>query len=342
MSKPPSHHGAPTRASEELLRSARGDHAPSSADRERVRRALATRLAESADTLPDASASPTRGLLHPLAKTGIGLVLLAAGITTLMHTNDQPKSVAVKTPVALPAVHQASEAQRGEPTRSTQQPPTVAGDVFEPSAPARERPAASVKRAAPRSKAALRTGARQESRAPAATSVSTKPVQRIESDADTTPATSLDSPIEHTARAANSSPVAVNMQAQVRESKVSTASADIERKQRPDSPAARAHDAAPDGREELVFLARIRAELSESEYEDVLELCEEHKRRWPHGTFAQEREGLRAIALCETEHSKAADNARAFFASYPHSPMAPRVRAACAPQPKAATPRSSR
>lgn len=322
MSQPPSHRAAPTRPSEQLLRSARSDHAPNSADRERVRRALARRLAESADTLPDASVNSTRRLLHPMAKTGIGLVLLAAGITTLMRSNDQPKSVAVKLPAT-------SEVQPGEPTGSSQLPPPAAsaGGAVEPSEAARERTVASAKRAAPRSKAALRASAAPEAaRVPAAKSVSVKAAERMErADAQTgtQPSASRVSFVEHTEHAANPSPAAATVQPRVREAK-------------PETPPARAHDASADGREELVFLASIRAELNEKEHEHVLELCDEHERRWPHGVFEQEREGLRAMAMCETESGKAANNAGAFFASYPQSPMAPRVRAACALQLKAA------
>lgn len=333
MSRTPSHRGAPTRASEQLLRSARTDHAPSSADRERVRRALARRLAEEVHTLQDATMSNSHGLLHPLAKTGIGLVLLAAGITTLMRSTDHPKSVAVKPP-------QSSELQPGEPAGGSQVPGPAAEEVVEPGVPALQRTTLSSKRAAPRSKAALRAVQALEGIGPpAASSFSAKGSERMARDdvrAGTQPAAARVSSGEQNARAAHHSVTVDDTEAQVRESKPATPNPDVERAE---TPAARAHDASADGREELAFLARVRAELTEKEHEHVLELCDEHKLRWPHGMFAQEREGLRAIAMCETENERAANNARAFSARYPQSPMAPRVRAACSPQLKAVTPR---
>lgn len=333
MSQPPSHSGAPMRASEQLLRSARADHAPTSADRERVRRALARRLAHGADTLPDAAVRESSGLLHPLVKTGIGLVLLAAGITTLMRSNEPPKSVPVKRP-------QSSEVQPEVPTDDAQSPPPAAGVAVEPSVPAPELRALSPKRAAARPKAAPRAGqALEAARWPAAKSVSAIASESMVHDdakAGTQPAASQVSP-EHHAREAQPSPAADSAQARGRESK--PAKAELERTE---TPTARAHDASADGREELMFLARVRAELNENEHEHVLELCDEHRLRWPRGIFTQEREGLRAIAMCESENVRAANHARAFFASYPQSPMAPRVRAACALQLKTAALQKSR
>jgi hypothetical protein len=95
-------------------------------------------------------------------------------------------------------------------------------------------------------------------------------------------------------------------------------------------------DVSTDARAELAFVQRIREALTETDPERVLSLCDEHQRRWPHGTFAQEREGLQTIATCQTQAQNAASIARAFFTSYPHSPMGPRVRIACASQLQAA------
>lgn len=340
MSQPPSHRGAPKRASEELLRSARSDHDPSGADRERVRRALARRLAEAADMLPEATAmrdaSPPRALLHPIAKTGISLVLVAAGITALMRMNDQPKSAVVK-----PAAQRVAEAHE-EPTRGdTQVLPLVTEDSVASMAAARERSAASTKRAAPRSKAA-RTAV------PSADAVGTKTGERVTLEATSARAAdgvrakpSEPPDTETSAQRTALNPAAAGPAAQARSSAHAIASTRAERRQPSDELAAQPQETAVNGREELVFLTRIRAALLDAEHEQVLELCEEHKRRWPHGIFAQEREALRAIATCQTDSSKAAVNARAFFNSYPQSPMLPRVRAACAPQLKAATARKA-
>jgi hypothetical protein len=69
----------------------------------------------------------------------------------------------------------------------------------------------------------------------------------------------------------------------------------------------------------------------------ILALSQEHARRWPHGTFVQEREGLRAIAACQAHIPNALSGANKFSASYPRSPMLSRVHAACLPPSAAKT-----
>jgi hypothetical protein len=83
------------------------------------------------------------------------------------------------------------------------------------------------------------------------------------------------------------------------------------------------------GRAELAFVARIRTALLGAKLQTVLSLCLEHEKRWPEGTFVQEREGLRAIASCGAGASGADIRARSFLDSYPRNPLAPRVRDAC-------------
>jgi hypothetical protein len=85
-----------------------------------------------------------------------------------------------------------------------------------------------------------------------------------------------------------------------------------------------------DARAELEFVARINAAVRESTPQTVLALCAAHERRWPHGMFAQEREGARAIASCNAKLPGADARARAFLASYPRTPIAARVREECA------------
>lgn len=87
--------------------------------------------------------------------------------------------------------------------------------------------------------------------------------------------------------------------------------------------------AAEDARAELAFVRKMQSALRAGDSDDVLELSAEHRERWPHGTFVQEREGLRAIAACNTAASNAAANAHAFLANYPRTPLGTRVREAC-------------
>jgi hypothetical protein len=89
---------------------------------------------------------------------------------------------------------------------------------------------------------------------------------------------------------------------------------------------------APDAAAELELVERIYAALRHGKPSSALALCAEHERRWPHGAFAQEREGVRAIASCDMHSSQALLRARTFLASYPRAPLAPRVATACASQ----------
>jgi hypothetical protein len=94
-----------------------------------------------------------------------------------------------------------------------------------------------------------------------------------------------------------------------------------------------AHDDKPDdARTELTLVERIHLAMRNGNPGGALALCAEHERRWPHGTFAQEREGVRAIASCEIRSNGAGPRARAFLAKYPGATLAPRVAAACTAQ----------
>jgi hypothetical protein len=95
-------------------------------------------------------------------------------------------------------------------------------------------------------------------------------------------------------------------------------------------PAADSGGASDDARAELAFMTRVQKTLQKAEPEQVLALAQEHARRWPHGTFVEEREGLRTIATCQTRAAQAVSVAREFTAAYPRSPMLANVVAACA------------
>ena len=96
---------------------------------------------------------------------------------------------------------------------------------------------------------------------------------------------------------------------------------------------------APTGREaeppsqpppsELTLLKRMHVALREADYGAVMALCAEHERRWPHGVFEFEREGVRAIAACGANSDDAIPRAQRFLATHPHTPIAMRVSSAC-------------
>jgi hypothetical protein len=80
---------------------------------------------------------------------------------------------------------------------------------------------------------------------------------------------------------------------------------------------------------ERAFMARIQAAVRGAKLRQALALCAEHERRWPHGTFQQEREGVRALAACKLQLAEAESRAHGYLADYPHGALAPSVRAAC-------------
>jgi hypothetical protein len=102
------------------------------------------------------------------------------------------------------------------------------------------------------------------------------------------------------------------------------------------TPAAAARKADPTRPEnagtELAMMKRIQGALREADFSTVLALCAEHARRWPHGVFELEREGVRAIASCGGNSDDAALRAKRFLTAHPRAPVAMRVSAACAAQ----------
>jgi hypothetical protein len=103
------------------------------------------------------------------------------------------------------------------------------------------------------------------------------------------------------------------------------------------TPAVARIDASDDARAELALVERIHAAMRADNPSLALALCAKHELDWPRGTFALEREGLRAIALCDLRSNHAEAHARTFLADHPSTPLAPRVAAACAAQLSAAS-----
>lgn len=82
--------------------------------------------------------------------------------------------------------------------------------------------------------------------------------------------------------------------------------------------------------EENRLLGRARAALIAESPEQALTLLREHARRFPDGVLAQERQALRAVALCEAGHEgEGTKAARAFLRAHPQAALARRVRSAC-------------
>lgn len=78
------------------------------------------------------------------------------------------------------------------------------------------------------------------------------------------------------------------------------------------------------------LLAQARAALIEGEPSRALGRLDEHARRFPDGVLSEERQALRAVALCEAGREAEGDAAaRAFLRAHPQAALAERVRSAC-------------
>lgn len=78
------------------------------------------------------------------------------------------------------------------------------------------------------------------------------------------------------------------------------------------------------------LLAQARTALIDGQPEQALLRLGEHARRFPDGVLSEERQALRAVALCEAgRDAEGGAAARAFLLEHPHAALAQRVRSAC-------------
>jgi hypothetical protein len=88
------------------------------------------------------------------------------------------------------------------------------------------------------------------------------------------------------------------------------------------------HDADPS--DELGLVRAMQQALRSGDATRALALAGEHGRRFPRGTLAEEREGVRAVAQCQlAAPSGRATILQTFVRRHPSSPYAPRVKAVC-------------
>lgn len=80
---------------------------------------------------------------------------------------------------------------------------------------------------------------------------------------------------------------------------------------------------------ELVLLARAQHALKRGDASGALEALARHSREHPRGALAVEREGLRAVASCESKRTDGRALAERFIAANPQSPLVARVRGSC-------------
>ncbi len=100
----------------------------------------------------------------------------------------------------------------------------------------------------------------------------------------------------------------------------------------PSEPATASAATRPSNHRELTLIRRALTALRDGQPTDALALLAEHARRFPSGALADQRAGLRVVALCEAgQGAQGAREQRAFLAQDSSSALAQRVRQACAP-----------
>jgi hypothetical protein len=98
----------------------------------------------------------------------------------------------------------------------------------------------------------------------------------------------------------------------------------------PDNAAAVAAATPADGLQaELALVRAAHDSLRAGKPEVALESMEQHRRQFPNGALAEERDALRVSAICALGRSDAASEAQTFLANHPGSPFVARIRDAC-------------
>jgi hypothetical protein len=81
--------------------------------------------------------------------------------------------------------------------------------------------------------------------------------------------------------------------------------------------------------DELALIRRTQSAVRSGAHQRALTLARQHAKTYPDGAFVEDREALRALALCESGHSTASTAASKFHARWPSSMHRNRIEAAC-------------
>lgn len=277
-----------------LLRASRADHDPTASDRARVRLALSRRLASGAPVASGGGehSTPAMALRGALVGNAASLSLAAVCLAAGAFMLAGKDEPQSSPPDTAGVVAHAPASGVLRPTGVSNGSDEQATPSSTPASPSAQAPSNLVGRGAPRQPHA---GARAMT-------------AQIVAGGD--PSARSEGEPPNAARTAHSASVALPEPA----------------------PVPALHADQPDDAAEVALVTRIQRALRNGELSAALALCAEHERRWPHGTFTQEREGVRAIASCQSQSSQARQRARAFLTKYPRATLAPRVNAACATQ----------
>jgi hypothetical protein len=99
--------------------------------------------------------------------------------------------------------------------------------------------------------------------------------------------------------------------------------------EKPDSAPSKPDVAVANLEAEMKLIRGADSALRAGRASEALALLAKHQAEHPHASLAHEREGLRAIAQCQTGASGSREVAERFLARSPRSPLAPRLRSAC-------------
>ena len=306
MSVPEAEDKAAEAQLEQLFRAARRDHDPSAADRAAVERALMQRLGSAMST------TAAVGSARAPWSSGVGVWFVAAAFTVVGVTVGYSLlGNRESSPVLSPPKRPAPEAPVPADTSTS--------DVTRPEPDTRALPPSSVRES---SHSYDRRRVAQPRAAPSSPAIEDNASVAVRTRHPSGPPTHP-RPGGELHRAPRSSAEPEPLQT----------SAEVVRRVESTAPTLQARVAPGPDREpeqsELAFMRRVHAALGEAEFGHVLDLCAEHKRRWPRGAFEPEREGVRALALCALGLPDSRDNARAYFSRFTQSPLTPRIRATC-------------
>jgi hypothetical protein len=314
-----------------LLAAARRAHEPSAADGERVRAALKASLAlplhpelaregaapELASTAPS-SLAPALGKLLVLLSLAGGALWWGSGLVR--------RPTSQSAPVSGPSTHVSPSAPPREPVPSAlaAQPATQRAPLA-----ARLDPHAQLDAHAQETTPAAQrrepSGGRSPRAASATSGISAMPVVAAPVAVRDKPAAATAKPRSALGSSATHAPV--EHDATSESARAATAPDKAQAPAgTPDQPGA-----APAGdHDELALIRAALGRLNAGDAAGALQLLDHHAARYAHGVMAEERVGLRAIALCAAgEGVLGRAEQQRFLGMAPSSPLAARVRAAC-------------
>ncbi|HEX7666066.1 MAG TPA: hypothetical protein VF407_16175 [Polyangiaceae bacterium] len=285
-----------TRASA-LLRKAAGGYEPTRADREKTRAAIARRLAigvaAGAAVSAGAKSAAAAPSIAPVAGAGAGAAGAGAAIGGATVAGTAGIGFATKIVAAI----------------------AIVGTVSAGAVGVQKRNASTVAKSAPVVIDAKPIDPKAEE---------TKVASPIAPSAERMP-------IEDVAPAVDEAPIATPATA------IAPAIANVPQKQADRAIAPKTVESAPTAPQTSLQIAAenalfVRAEraLEGNDPERALSLLDEQTRTFPNGTFVEEREAARVLALCAAgREDEARAKADAFVVAYPRSLQASRLRAAC-------------